>query len=109
MSSTQESETGGCYINAKDLLPIRHTAIEMGHSQGPTPLQLENKCAHGILTGVIKQKQSKGMDMQFYWLCDRSIEQKQLHTHLKSSKHNLRDYPTKTTRLNTIELFAPSM
>ena len=55
MSSTQEAETGGGFINAKQALLIRQAAIEMGHPQGPTPLQFENKCAMGILTGVRPQ------------------------------------------------------
>ena len=67
----------------------------MGHSQGTTPLQFDNKCGHVTLTGVLKQRKSKGMDMQVYWLRDRSIEQKQLHTHWKRGKHSLGDYPTK--------------
>ena len=67
----------------------------MGHPQGPTPLQFDNKLAHGILTGVLKQKQSKGVDMRFYWLHDKSIEQKQFHTYWKHGKHNLGDYPKK--------------
>ena len=41
MSSTQESRTGGSYINEKEALPIRHTAIEMFHPQGPTSLQFD--------------------------------------------------------------------
>ena len=59
INSTQESETGGGYIDAKSALPIHRMAIEMGHPQGPPPLQFDNKCAHGILTGLLKQKQSK--------------------------------------------------
>ena len=66
----------------------------MGHPQGPAPLQSDNKCAHGILTGLLKQKQSKGMDMKFYSICTILTEQKQLHTHCKHRKHNLREYPT---------------
>ena len=67
----------------------------MGHPQVPTKLQFDNKCAHGILTGVLKQKKSKGMDMKFYWLHDISTEQKKFHTHWKRGNHNLGDYPTK--------------
>ena len=67
----------------------------MGHPKVPTSLQFDNKCAHGILTGVLKQKQFKGMDMQLYGLCDRSIEQEKSHTHWKRGKHNLGDYPIK--------------
>ena len=57
MSSTQESETGDGYINSKEALPIRQTETEMGHPHGPTPLQFDNKCAYGILTGVLEQEQ----------------------------------------------------
>ena len=81
----------------------------MGHPQGPTPLQFKNKYKHGILTGVLKQKQYKGIDMRFYWLCDRSMEQKQFHTHWKRGEHNLGDYLKKTIHINTIKLFPPSM
>ena len=64
----------------------------MVHPQVSTPLQSENKFSHGILTGVLKQKQSKGMYIQLYWLCDRSMEQKQFHTHWKRGEHNLGNY-----------------
>ena len=36
----------------------------MGHPQGPTPMKLEKKCAHGILTRVIKKNNIK------VWTCD---------------------------------------
>ena len=46
----------------------------MVHPLGSSPQKFDNKCAHGILTGVLKQKQHKGMDMLFYWICDRFTE-----------------------------------
>ena len=67
----------------------------MGHTKGPTPLQFDKKCSHGILTWVLKQKQSKVMEIQFYWICDRYKEQKLFHTHWKCGEHNLVEYPTK--------------
>ena len=94
MSSTQEAETGGGYINTKDALPIRQAAIEMGHPQGPTPLQFDNKRAMGILTGILKQRQSKGMDMRFYWLRDR-YGQKQFFIYWRKGIYNLGDYQSK--------------
>ena len=93
MSSTQEAETGDGYINACESIPICQTAIEMGHPQGPTQLQFDNKCAHGIITGELKQKQSKSMDMCFHWLRDRANQQ-QFHVHWKHGETNLGDYPT---------------
>ena len=94
MSSTQELETGGGYMNAKEGLLIWQAAIEMGHPQGPTPLQFDNKCAHGILTGEMKQKASRTMDMRFYWLRDQG-EQGQFHIHWKRGETNLGDYSSK--------------
>jgi hypothetical protein len=94
MSSIQESETGSGFINAKDAVPMRTTLTEMGHSQGPTPLQFDNKCAVGILTDTVVQRRSKAMDMRFYWLRDRQ-RQKQFHVHWKRAQDNLADYPTK--------------
>ena len=48
MSSAQEAETAAGFLTAKELVPVRHTLIEMGHPQGPTPLYFDNKCATGI-------------------------------------------------------------
>ena len=67
----------------------------MGHPQGPTPLQFDNKCAHGILTGELKQKHSKSMDMRFNWLRDRAMAQQQFHIYWKRGPDNKGDYPTK--------------
>ena len=54
MSSTQESETGGSYIDSKEALPIHQTAIRIGHPQGLILLKIFKKIAHGIQTGVLK-------------------------------------------------------
>jgi hypothetical protein len=94
MSSVQESETGSGFINAKDAVPMRTTLHEMGHPQGPTPIQFDNKCATGILTDNVVQRRSKAMDMRFYWLRDR-VRQQQFHVHWKPGQSNLGDYPTK--------------
>jgi hypothetical protein len=94
MSSVQESETGSGFINAKDGVPMRTSLLEMGHTQGPTPIQFDNKCATGILTDTVVQRRSKAMDMRFYWLRDR-VRQQQFHVHWKPGQSNLADYPTK--------------
>ena len=94
MSSVQESETGSGFINAKDDIPMHTTLHEMGHPQGPTPIQFDNKCATGILTDTVVQRRSKAMDMRFYWLRDR-VRQHQFHVHWKPGQSNLGDYPTK--------------
>ena len=94
MSSAQESETGAGYLNAKDAIPMRTALEEMGHPQGPTPLQFDNKVATQLLNDDAAQKRSKAMDMRFYWLKDRDV-QKQFHIHWRPGSTNLADYPTK--------------
>ena len=94
MSSTQEAETGSGYLNAKDACPLRVTLDEMGHPQGPTPLQFDNTTATGIINDTMSQRRSKAMDMRFYWLRDRAA-QGQFHVHWKRGTTNLADYFTK--------------
>ena len=43
----------------------------MGWKQVPTAIQVENSTAVGIVTKYFCQKESKAMDMQFYWINDR--------------------------------------
>ena len=42
----------------------------MGHPRPPTPVQVYNSTELGIATGTIKQRNSKAMDMCFYWIRD---------------------------------------
>ena len=94
MSSVQESETCSGFINGKYAVPLLNSLHEMGHIQGPTPIQFDNIYSNGIITDTVVQRGSKAMDMRFYWLCDL-CRQKQFHVHWKQGKHNLANYPSK--------------
>jgi len=94
MASAAEAETGGLYMNAQEAIPERTTAEELGHIQPPTPLRTDNSTADGIMNKTVKQKQSKAMDMRFYWLQDR-VEQGQFKIYWAPGKYNLADYFTK--------------
>ena len=94
MSSAQETETGTCFINAKRAVPLRTTLDEMGHRQGPTPIQVDNKTSEGIINEEFQQKYSKAIDMRFYWLLDR-VKQKQFHVFWKQGPTNKADYVSK--------------
>ena len=91
ISSVQESETGSGFINGKDAAPLRNALYEMGHIQGPTPIQFGNIVANSIITDTVVQRRSKSMDIQFYWLRDR-FQQKQFHVHWKHAKRNLANH-----------------
>jgi hypothetical protein len=94
MGSAAEAETGGLYMNAQEAVPERITAEELGHIQPPTPLVTDNSTADGIMNKTVKQKQSKAMDMRFYWLQDR-VEQGQFNVYWAPGKYNLADYFSK--------------
>ena len=66
MSSAQEAETGAGFFNAQQLVPLRLALEELGHKQGLTPLQFDNKVATSIINDKISQRRSKAMDMRFY-------------------------------------------
>jgi hypothetical protein len=78
MASAAEAEVAGIYLNAQEGVSECNCLIEMGQPQPSTPRRTDNTTTRGIVTGTIKQKQSKAIDMQFYWLKD-GYEQKQFN------------------------------
>jgi hypothetical protein len=94
MASAAEAEVAGIYMNAQLAVSYRNCLIEVGHPQPPTPIRTDNTTARGIITGTIKQKRSKAIDMHFYWLNDR-YEQKQFDYVWGKGIENLADVPTK--------------
>jgi hypothetical protein len=94
MQSAAEAECGGLYMNAKEAVPMRITLEELNHPQPATPMRTDNSTANGIMNKTVKQKQSKSMDMRFYWLQDR-VEQGQFRVFWAPGKINLADYQSK--------------
>ena len=94
MASAAESEVASLFMNAQEAVSTRTCLQEMGHPQPATKMKTDNMTAQGILTGTIKQKRSKAIDMRFYWLKDRQ-EQGQFDIMWEPGKYNLADYPTK--------------
>jgi len=72
MSAASESEIAAAFVNAKLAIPECICLLEMGHPQPATLFEIDNTTAYGILTKQLMPKQSKAIDMRFYWLRDRS-------------------------------------
>jgi hypothetical protein len=66
----------------------------MGHPQPPTPVTCDNSTAVGIANQTIKQRRSKAIDMQYYWLQDREC-QNQSKIEWAAGADNKADYFTK--------------
>ena len=94
MSSAAEAELGALYINSREAVPIRHLLEEMGHKQPPTPIQIDNSTALGVVKHTIQPKRTKAMDMRFHWLRCRE-NQKQFRTYWREGPTNNGDYVTK--------------
>ena len=76
MSSAAESELEALYISCRETIPAWHDLQEMGHPQPPTPINIDNTRALGVVTNTIQPKQTKGMDMSFHWLRCRKSQEK---------------------------------
>jgi hypothetical protein len=94
MQSAAEAECGGLYMNAKEAVPMGITLEESNHPQPATPIRADNSTADGIMNKTVKQKQSKSMDMRFYWLQDR-VEQGQFRIFWAPGNINLAEYQSK--------------
>ena len=94
MSSAAEAELGALFINAREAVHIRNILEEMGHPQPPTPIQVDNSTAEGVVNNKVQPKRMKPMDMRFHWLRCR-MNQKQFRFHWRPGTTNLADYWTK--------------
>jgi hypothetical protein len=80
VSSAAEFKHGGLFHNGKDGCPIHTCLEEFAHSQPPMPIKTDNTTANGITNETIKRRQSKAMDMQFYWI-HNPVNQGQYHVY----------------------------
>eukprot|EP00804_Cyclotella_cryptica_P010066 CCRYP_020489-RC/>CCRYP_020489-RC protein AED:0.46 eAED:0.46 QI:0/-1/0/1/-1/0/1/0/55 len=54
MSSAAKAELGKLYINAREAVPQQHLLNELEHPQPPTPIQIDNSMAVGMVTNIIQ-------------------------------------------------------
>ena len=94
MSSAAEAELAALFMTAKEMVPLRQTLIEMGWPQPKTPVQVDNSTAVGVTNRTIVPKQTKSMDMRFYWLRCREA-QGQFRIYWAPGPTNEGDYTTK--------------
>jgi hypothetical protein len=94
MASAVEAEVAALFMNAREAVPMRQGLIALGHPQPATPMKTNNSTATRIINNTIKQKRSKAIDMQFYWLRDQ-MKQGMFDVYWAPGLNNLADYPTK--------------
>ncbi len=94
MSSATEAELACLYIMTCKAVYIRIILEKLGHTQPPTPLQIDNAMADGVISGKVQPKRTKAMDMRFHWLWDWEC-QGQFHIYWWPGKLNYANYWTK--------------
>jgi hypothetical protein len=94
MSSAAEAEIGSVFLNSKEATILQTTLEEMVHPQPPTPLQTDNTTATGYSNDTSRQRRTRAMDMQFFWVKDR-VKQGQFHVYWGPGYQNMDDYFTK--------------
>ena len=75
MGAASESKIAAVCINTRLGVSFRIMLIEIGYSQPPTLLELDNTTAFSILAKQLFLKHSKAIDMRFFWLCDCTNQQ----------------------------------
>ena len=94
VASSAEAETGGLFLNAQNIIPLRWTLEQLGHKQPPTPLKTDNNTAYNFVSKNMKQRKSKSWDMRYNWLRDKEL-QRLLRIFWERGSLNNADYFTK--------------
>ena len=94
MASAAEAEMAGIFMNAQEIIQIRHTLAALAHHQPPTPLKTDNSTSSAFIDNTIKQRRSKTWDMRWNWMRDPKTKE-QIKTYWDRGVNNLADYPTK--------------
>ena len=94
VSSAADAEIGALFINARQAIPARMAAEELGHPQPPTPVQTDNTTALGFANKNLQPKVTKSTDMKNWWIRDREA-QEQFRFYWAPGLNNDADYFTK--------------
>ncbi len=74
MASAAESKLAALFVTAREMIPHRQTLIDMGWPQPRSPIQTDNSTAAGVTNNTIVPRWSKMMDMCFWWLPCRELQ-----------------------------------
>ena len=70
MTSIAKAKIAGIFMNAQEIIPIRHALAALAHPQPPTPLKTDNSTSSAFIDNNMKHCRSETWDMQWNWLRD---------------------------------------
>jgi hypothetical protein len=95
VASVGEAEYAGVCKGGQNAVPLRVTLDILGHTQGPTPIRIDNTFAENLIKGTIKERMSKSIDRDFHWIRDR-VRKGEFHIEHVPGIENPADFFTKT-------------
>ena len=66
VASAAEAEVSSLFHAAQTIVPLQVMTDKLRHKQPATPLCTDNNMPSGIMNGMIRQQQSKAIDIRFY-------------------------------------------
>ena len=87
-ASAAEAELGALFLNIKQGRIMRLTLEEMGHPQPPTPINVDNSTAVGIVNGTVKRQRLRSMEMKYFYSCDQ-VKRNQFDLQYHPGQENL--------------------
>ena len=70
-----KAELGALFITANEIVKIRHTLIDIGLPQPPSPIQTYNFTAVGVVNDTIIACKINSMDLRLHWLLCQEDQQ----------------------------------
>lgn len=94
VASAAEAEFGALFLGGKQSVDFRNILESLGYPQPQTWMETDNTTAWKLANGTVKHRQSKAMDMRFFWITDR-VKQGQFYVYWRKGKTNRADFVTK--------------
>ena len=93
-ASAAEAELSALFLNTQEARVMRLILHELGHSQPPTPIRIDNTTTVGIVNNTIKRQRSPAIEMRYFWLLDQET-QRYFKFFYQPGQENMGDYPSK--------------
>ena len=68
VASAAEAECAALFLVGREAICANQTHTDLGFPQQATLIICDNQCAIGIANESVKQKRSKSINMQYYWI-----------------------------------------
>ena len=106
VASAAEAELAGGFHVAQRAVSFRKILHDLGYSQPPTPLRIDNTVAIGLAQNSLNARRSKSMDMRYFWLVDRVAQNQFVVEHIPG-QWNIADHFTKPLPKGKFYQFLP--